>query len=186
MSAGRVAVFIDGKSMLNAQQLMGFNLDFRKVLETIQEQICPGSLLHNAFYYIGVTPGDEKKHSFATAMSYMGVTVRTKEIFIPDRFEGESRPEDEERRGVNMDFDMAADIFACTKMCDTFVFMTGHQPIERILEDLRAMGKETILLSTNKAVHTSLVNLCDAFVDLQDYEADIVKDRSPRRSEETL
>jgi uncharacterized LabA/DUF88 family protein len=186
MAEERVAVFIDGKSMVALQQKTNLKLDFRKVLDTIQEQVVPDSLIHNSFYYIGINSKDVKKHSFATALTYMGMTVRSKDIYTDDEEEMGGEYWDSRKAPVNLDFDLAADIFSCTKMCDTFVFMVGHIMMAPIIELLRHLGKETILFSTNDVVYTDLVNRVDSFVEIKDYEKHVAKDGSHLRYEEDL
>lgn len=130
----RVAIFVDGANMFYAQRVLGWHLDFARVIEYFTR----GRELYNAFYYTGVqVPPDTSQRDFLTALRHLGFTIREKSIK-----ETLDQSSNAVIRRANLDIEIVVDMFNTVTRYDIAILMSGDGDFERAVELIRSKGKK--------------------------------------------
>ncbi len=165
----RVAVFVDGANMFYAQRLLGWHLDFARVLKYFTRE----RELYNAFYYTGVqTPRDNHQRDFLSALRHLGFTIREKPI--------KETPDPQSHtviRSASLEIEIVIDIFNTADRYDLVVLMSGDGDFERAVELLRSKGKEIVGVGTRGMIASELENACDRYVRLEEIRSEVEKVR---------
>ncbi len=165
----RVAVFVDGANMFYAQRLLGWHLDFKRVLTYCTQ----GRELYNAFYYTGIqVPAIPQQRDFLTALRHLGFTIREKAMKeVPD-------PESETViRHASLEIEIVVDLFNTTDRYDVAVLLSGDGDFERAVELLRSKGKGIVGMGTQGMVSPELENACDRYIRLETIRSAVEKIR---------
>lgn len=167
-------MFVDGTNMFYAQRKLGFHIDYKKLYSYFSR----GNPVYNAFYYTGRdVPPDQTTIAFLDALTYMGYTLRTKDIkTITDEDTGETV------RKCDLDVEIVIDMFNCVDLYDIAVLCSGDGDFTRAVEMLRSNGKEIWACSCKGMAATELVNAVDKFFWLEKMEKEIRKGNNMGRS----
>lgn len=163
----KIALFIDGTNMFYAQRKLGYHIDYKKLYNYFTR----GYPVYNAFYYTGRDiPPDQTTIAFMDALTYMGYTLRTKDIkTISDEETGETI------RKCDLDVEIVIDMFNCIDLYDIAVLCSGDGDFTRAVEMMRSKGKEVWACSCKGMAATELVNAVDKFFWLERLEKEIRK-----------
>ncbi len=174
MDRNKVAMFVDGTNMFYAQRKLGFHIDYKKLYGYFTRS----NPVYNAFYYTGRdVPPDQTTIAFMDALTYMGYTLRTKDIkTITDEETGETI------RKCDLDVEIVIDMFNCIELYDIAVLCSGDGDFTRAVEMLRSKGKEIWACSCKGMAATELVNAVDKFFWLERLEKDIRKSPTSGRN----
>lgn len=165
----RVAIFVDGANMFYAQRVLGWHLDFARVIEYFTR----GRQLYNAFYYTGVqVPPDNSQRDFLTALRHLGFTIREKSIK-----ETLDQSSNAVIRRANLDIEIVVDMFNTVTRYDLAILMSGDGDFERAVELIRSKGKEIVGVGTRGMISSELENACDRYVKLEDIRTEVEKIR---------
>jgi uncharacterized LabA/DUF88 family protein len=165
----RVAIFVDGANMFYAQRVLGWHLDFARVIEYFTR----GRQLYNAFYYTGVqVPPDNSQRDFLTALRHLGFTIREKSIK-----ETLDQSSNAVIRRANLDIEIVVDMFNTVTRYDVAILMSGDGDFERAVELIRSKGKEIVGVGTRGMISSELENACDRYVKLEDIRSEVEKIR---------
>jgi uncharacterized LabA/DUF88 family protein len=165
----RVAIFVDGANMFYAQRVLGWHLDFARVIEYFTR----GRELYNAFYYTGVqVPPDNSQRDFLTALRHLGFTIREKSIK-----ETLDQSSNAVIRRANLDIEIVVDMFNTVTRYDLAILMSGDGDFERAVELIRSKGKEIVGVGTRGMISSELENACDRYVKLEDIRSEVEKIR---------
>ncbi len=165
----RVAIFVDGANMFYAQRLLGWHLDFARVIEYFTR----GHEMYNAFYYTGVqVPPDNSQRDFLTALRHLGFTIREKSIK-----ETLDQNSNAVIRRANLDIEIVIDMFNTADRYEIAILMSGDGDFERAVELLRSKGKEIVGVGTRGMISSELENACDRYVKLEDIRNEVEKIR---------
>lgn len=165
----RVAIFVDGANMFYAQRILGWHLDFARVIEYFTR----GREIYNAFYYTGVqVPPDNSQRDFLTALRHLGFTIREKSIK-----ETVDQSSNAVIRRANLDIEIVIDMFNTADRYDVAILMSGDGDFERAVELLRSKGKEIVGVGTRGMISSELENACDRYVKLEDIRSEVEKIR---------
>ena len=173
----RIALFIDGANLYSASRGLGFNIDFKRLLDHFGAQ---GRLVR-AFYYIALF--DEVEYSpirpLVDWLDYNGyalITKRAKEF--TDAYGNRKIKGD-------MDVEIAIDAMEMAKHLDRIVLFSGDGDFRRLVEALQREGVRVDVVSTLRSsppmVADELRRQADEFVELADLAPEIA--RPPRQSE---
>ncbi|MCL5115686.1 MAG: NYN domain-containing protein [Firmicutes bacterium] len=165
----RVAIFVDGANMFYAQRVLGWHLDFARVIEYFTR----GRQLYNAFYYTACKcPPDNSQRDFLTALRHLGFTIREKSIK-----ETMDQSSNAVIRRANLDIEIVVDMFNTATRYDLAILMSGDGDFERAVELLRSKGKEIVGVGTRGMISSELENACDRYVKLEDIRSEVEKIR---------
>ncbi|HRU32073.1 MAG TPA: NYN domain-containing protein, partial [bacterium] len=153
---GRRALFIDGNNLYFVQRKLKWNVDFEKLLRYFRGE----SDFYNAFYYSGYDVNDQNQENFLKALTLIGYTVRKKPLKTI------SSQDNEEKQKSNMDVEMTLDLILTASHYDESYLFSGDSDFEGVIEYLRVMGKEIVVVSTLGHIAIELRNAADKYIDL--------------------
>jgi uncharacterized LabA/DUF88 family protein len=161
----KIALFIDGENLHLTAKALGFDLDYRKLLEEFQNR---GTVLR-AIYYTAIVADQEQQSSIRPLvdwLDYNGFTVISKSA--------KEHVDASGRRKVkgNMHVELAVDAMALAKQLDEMVLFSGNGDFQPVVEAVQRRGVRVTVVST---IATSpamaadeLRRQADSFVDLVD------------------
>lgn len=175
----RLALFIDGANLYSAARSLGFDIDYRKLLDLFASK---GRLIR-AFYYTALM--EEQEYSpirpLIDWLDYNGYTLVTKPAKeFTDSFG---------RRKIkgNMDIELAIDVMEMAPHLDHIVLFSGDGDFRRLVEAVQRKGVRVTVVSTVRSqppmVADELRRECDNFVELQDLASSIARPQQVNRED---
>jgi uncharacterized LabA/DUF88 family protein len=160
----RCAMFIDGANLYAAARGLGFDIDYKRLLEVFAGR---GRLIR-AFYYTALIENEEYSpiRPLVDWLDYNGyamVTKPTKEF--TDAFG---------RRKIkgNMDIELAIDVMEMSEHCEHIIIFSGDGDFRRLVEAVQRKGVRVSVVSTMRSsppmVADELRRQADNFIELQD------------------
>ncbi len=176
----RVAVFIDGANLYSTARGLGFDIDFRKLLDMFQTNCT----LVRAYYYTALAEDQEYSsvRPLIDWLDYNGYTVITKPMKEFTDAAG--------RRKVkgNMDIELAVDAMEISEHVDHVVLFSGDGDFRSLVEAVQRRGKRFTVASTLKTqppmIADELRRQADHFIELAVLSDTIGRpqsERPPRR-----
>jgi uncharacterized LabA/DUF88 family protein len=176
----RVGLFIDGSNLYAAARALGFDIDYKRLLDLFQTK---GRLIR-AFYYTALVENEEYSpiRPLVDWLDYNGYTMVTKPTKEFTDAAG--------RRKIkgNMDIELAIDVMEMAKRLDHIVLFSGDGDFRRLVEAVQRKGARVTVVSTIRSqppmVADELRRQADDFIELQEMESEICRhyreDREPR------
>lgn len=172
----RVALFIDGANLYSAARSLGFEIDYRRLLESFRKE----SHLVRAFYYTALVEDQEYSplRPLIDWLDYNGFTMVTKPAKEYTDAMG--------RRKVkgNMDIELAIDVMEMAPHIDHVVLFSGDGDFRRLVEAVQRKGVRVSVVSSTKTqppmVADELRRQADTFIELQDLMPKIMRDQTAR------
>ncbi len=175
----RLALFIDGANLYSAAKSLGFDIDYKKLLDEFRKR----GILIRAYYYTALVEDQEYSpiRPLVDWLDYNGFTMVTKSAREYTDREGRKR-----FRG-DMDLEIAVDVMELSPRCDHIVLFSGDGDFRCLVEAVQRKGVRVTVVSTVKSqppmASDDLRRQADSFVDLADL-VDIIgrpaRDRLPR------
>jgi uncharacterized LabA/DUF88 family protein len=170
----RIALFIDGANLYAASRNLGFDIDYRKLLNFFGSK----GRLTRAFYYTALI--DDQEYSpirpLVDWLDYNGYTVVTKSA---KEF---TDPEGRRRIKGNMDMELAIDMMEMADRLDHVVLFSGDGDFRVLLEAVQRNGLRATVVSTLRSqppmVADELRRQADEFIELRDLESQIARPRN--------
>ena len=175
-NSNRIAVFIDGANLHATAKMLGFDIDYKRLLIEFQGK---GTLLR-AFYYTAVLE-DQEYSSVRPLIDWLGyngytvVTKATREFIDADG-----------RRKVkgNMDIELAVDAMELARHVDQIVLFSGDGDFRSLVEAVQRRGVRVTVISTISSqppmIADELRRQTDQFVDLASLRDEIGRDPAER------
>ena len=173
----KVAVFIDGANLHATARTLGFDIDFRKLVELFSSE---GRLVR-AFYYTAVQEDLEYSpiRPLLDWLDYNGFTLVTKPTKEFTDATGRRRIKG------NMDVEIAVDMMALAGKVEHMVLFSGDGDFRRLVEAVQRegvrVGVVSSLRNSSPMMADELRRQADAFVELADLAPQIA--RAPRPTE---
>ena len=176
----KVALFIDGHFLYSASRNLGFDVDYRNLLELFRKE---GTLVR-AYYYAAVLESDEYSpvKPLTDWLAYNGYTLVTKPAKEYTDADGRRRV-----RG-SMDVEIVCDMFAIASRVTHMVLFSGNgdlvEAVKRVQRDAQVMVVSTIK-SSPPMVSDELRRQADEFVELAEIAEHFTRrSREPREPRE--
>ncbi len=160
----RIALFIDGANLYAAARALGFDIDYKRLLEEFSAK---GRLIR-AFYYTAMM--DDQEYSpirpLVDWLDYNGYSMVTKPTKEFTDAAG--------RRKIkgNMDIELAIDVMEMVHRLDHVVLFSGDGDFRRLVEAAQRKGARVTVVSTMRSqppmVADELRRQADNFIELQD------------------
>jgi uncharacterized LabA/DUF88 family protein len=176
----RVALFMDGANLYATSKSLGFDIDYKKLLQFFQGR-CN---LIRALYYTAIA--DDQEYSSIRPLidwldynGYTLVTKPTKEFFDASG-----------RRKIkgNMDIELTVDAMEMAERIDHMVLFSGDGDFRSLVEAVQRKGVRVSVVSTictdPPMIADDLRRQTDRFIDLVDLEADIGREPHARAARE--
>lgn len=159
----RVALFIDGANLYAAARALGFDIDYKKLLELFRDN----TRLLRAFYYTALVEDQEYSpiRPLVDWLDYNGYTMITKPT---KEFTDASG-----RRKIkgNMDIELAVDVMEISDRVDHVVIFSGDGDFRCLAEAVQRKGVRVSIVSTVRSqppmVADELRRQADVFVELE-------------------
>ena len=176
----RIAIFIDGSNLYSAARALGFDIDYKSLLDLFSAQ---GRLVR-AFYYTALVEDQEYSpiRPLVDWLDYNGYTLVTK----PTKEFTDAMG----RRKIkgNMDIELAIDVMEMAKKVDHIVLFSGDGDFRRLIEAVQREAVRVSVVSTLRSsppmVADELRRQADTFIELQDLAPQI--SRAPRQTESRI
>ena len=174
----RVALFIDGSNLYAAARALGFDIDYKRLLDFFQDS---GRLIR-AFYYTALMEDQEYSpiRPLVDWLDYNGYTMVTKPTKEFTDAAG--------RRKIkgNMDIELAIDVMEMAEHLDHIVLFSGDGDFRRLVEAVQRKGVRVSVVSTIESqppmIADELRRQADTFIELADIQKDIQRrGGAPRR-----
>ena len=173
----RVALFIDGANLYAAARALGFDIDYRRLLEVFQKK---GRLIR-AFYYTAVIEDQEYSpiRPLVDWLDYNGYTMVTKPT------KEYTDPSGRRKIKGNMDIELAIDVMEMAQYLDHIVLFSGDGDFRRMVDAVQRKGVRVTVVSTVRSqppmIADELRRQADTFIELTDLEGLITRSHGERR-----
>ncbi len=168
----RLGLFIDGSNLYAAARALGFDIDYKRLLELFEAQ---GNLLR-AFYYTALVEDQEYSpiRPLVDWLDYNGYTMVTKPTKEFTDAAGRRK-----LKG-NMDIELAIDVMEMSGYLDHIVLFSGDGDFRRLVEAVQRRGVRVSVVSTVRSsppmVADELRRQADQFIDLSDLQSSIARE----------
>lgn len=173
----RTFAFIDGPNLHATVRALGFEIDYRKLLDHLRSQ---GRLIR-VLYYTAIVEDQEFStfRPLADWLDYNGYTMVTK----PAR--GYTDSTGRRRFRTSMDVELAVDAMRLADKADHIILFSGEQSFTSLVSALQQMGKRVTVISTIETqpamVADELRRQADHFIDIDSLQPQIARvGRAPR------
>jgi uncharacterized LabA/DUF88 family protein len=172
----KIALFIDGANLYAAAKSLGFDIDYRRLLQEFQSK---GYLLR-AYYYTALAEDQEYSsiRPLIDWLDYNGYTVVTK----PTKEFVDSSG----RRKIkgNMDIELAVHVMEMVDSIDHLVLFSGDGDFRSLAEAVQRKGRKVTVVSTLTSqppmIADELRRQADHFIDLATMRDKLGRDPSER------
>ena len=174
----RIGLFIDGSNLYSAAKLLGFDIDYKKLLLFFKKQ---GHVVR-ALYYTALI--DDHEYSpirpLIDWLDYNGYTMVTKPI---KEF---TEPSGRRRIKGNMDIELAVDMMEVGNYLDHLVLFSGDGDFRRLIESVQRKGKRVTVVSTVKSsppmIADELRRQADVFLELGELIPEVARNQNSEDS----
>lgn len=172
----KIALFIDGSNLYAAAKALGFDIDYRRLLQEFQSK---GYLLR-AYYYTALAEDQEYSsiRPLIDWLDYNGYTVVTKPT--KEFFDTTGR----RKIKGNMDIELAVDMMEMAETVDHLVLFSGDGDFRSLIEAVQRKGRKVSVISTLSTqppmIADELRRQADHFIDIASLQAKIGRDPAER------
>ena len=175
----RVAVFIDGANLYQAAKALGFDIDYKRLLQTLAADC----RFIRAYYYTALL--DEQEYSpirpLVDWLDYNGYTMVTKPLKEFTQSTGRRK-----YKG-NMDVEIAVDVMEMSRHASHIVLISGDGDFRRLVEAVQRQGVRVTVVSTIRTqppmVADELRRQADFFLDLADLQGRVAREYQARHDD---
>ena len=172
----RLAMFIDGSNLYNTAKAIGFDIDYRRLLDLMATK---GRLIR-AFYYTTLVEDQEYSpiRPLIDWLDYNGYTLITKSA--------KEFTDSTGRRKIkgSMDVELAIDMLEMANHIDHAVLFSGDGDFRRLVEAVQRRGVRVSVVSTLRTqppmAADELRRQADNFIDLQELTGQVARIHSQR------
>ena len=175
----RVAVFIDGANLYQAAKALGFDIDYKRLLQTLAGDC----RFLRAYYYTALL--DEQEYSpirpLVDWLDYNGYTMVTKPLKEFTQATGRRK-----YKG-NMDVEITVDVMEISARVDHVVLISGDGDFRRLVEAVQRRGVRVTVVSTIRTqppmVADELRRQADFFLDLAELQGRVAREYQARHDD---
>ena len=167
----RTALFIDGSNLYATARALGFDIDYKRLLEMFTEEV----RLIRAFYYTAIHEDQEYSpiRPLIDWLDYNGYTMVTK----PTKEFTDSAGR--RRLKGNMDIELAIDVMEMAETLNHIILFSGDGDFRRLVEAVQRKGLRVTVVSTIRSqppmIADELRRQADNFIELQDLQERIAR-----------
>ena len=167
----KIALLIDGANLYAAARALGFDIDYKKLLEVFRKR---GRLIRALYYTALVEDQDYSPiRPLVDWLDYNGFTMVTKPTKEFTDATG--------RRKIkgNMDIELAIDVMEMAEHLDHAIIFSGDGDFRRLVESIQRKGLRVSVVSTVRSqppmIADELRRQADNFIELDDLRASIAR-----------
>ncbi|NJL84219.1 MAG: NYN domain-containing protein [Chloroflexaceae bacterium] len=162
---GRIAIFIDGQSLLYAAWQLGIEIDYLRLLRCLTAE----ARLLRPFFYTGVDPANDKQNSFLLWLARNGYRVVSKDLI---QFADGSKKAD-------LNVEISVDMLTLVPYYDTAILVSGDGDLAYAVDAVSYKGVRVEIVGLRSMTSDRLINYADCYIDLEDIKDGIQKVTSP-------
>jgi uncharacterized LabA/DUF88 family protein len=168
----KLALFIDGANLYGAAKGLGFDIDYKRLLELFARK----GVLVRAFYYTAVAEDQEFSplRPLVDWLDYNGFSVVTKPLKEFTDVAGRRRVKGD------MDIELAIDVMEMAASIDHAVIFSGDGDFRRLVEAVQRKGRRVSVVSTIRTsppmVADELRRQADNYIELEDLKSQIARE----------
>jgi uncharacterized LabA/DUF88 family protein len=169
--SANIALFIDGANLYATAKALGFDVDYRRLLQEFQSR---GTLLR-AFYYTAIIEDQEYTsiRPLVDWLDYNGYRVVTKSV--KEFIDANGR----RKLKGSMDVDLAVDAMETAEHIDQMVLFSGDGNFRPLVEAVQRRGVRVTVVSTIASqpamIADELRRQADVFIDLMELRAKVAR-----------
>jgi uncharacterized LabA/DUF88 family protein len=177
----RTALFIDGANLYSASRNLGFDVDYRNLLEYFRKQ----THLVRAYYYAAILETEEYSplKPLTDWLAYNGYTLVTKPAKEFTDATGRRRVKG------NMDIELAIDMLELAPKLDHVVLFSGDSDFRRLIEAVQRRGVRVSVVSSIRTsppmIADELRRQADEFLELSEIAPEFTRRPSEARARPT-
>src|SRR6202162_2134782 len=167
----RTALFIDGANLYSASRNLGFDVDYRNLLDFFKKK----SNVIRAYYYSAVLETEEYSplKPLTDWLAYNGYALVTKPAKEFTDAAGRRRVKG------NMDIEIAVDMLELSDRVDHVVLFSGDSDFRRLVEAIQRKGVRVTVVSSVRSsppmVADELRRQADSFIELDSLSGEIAR-----------
>ena len=167
----RTALFIDGSNLYATARALGFDIDYKRLLEMFTEEVP----LIRAFYYTAMHEDQEYSpiRPLIDWLDYNGYTMVTKPTKEFTDSAGHRKIKG------NMDIELAIDVMEMAETLNHIILFSGDGDFRRLVEAVQRKGLRVTVVSTIRSqppmIADELRRQADNFIELQDLQERIAR-----------
>jgi uncharacterized LabA/DUF88 family protein len=171
MDSSNIALFIDGANLYATTKALGFDIDYRRLLQEFQSR----GVLLRAFYYTAIIEDQEFNsiRPLVDWLDYNGYTVVTKST--KEFIDSYGRRKLKGR----MDVELAVDAMEIAEHIDQMVLFSGDGDFRPLVEAVQRRGVRVTVVSTITSqppmIADELRRQADVFIDVAELRAKIAR-----------
>ena len=175
-SSSNIALFIDGANLYATAKMLGFDVDYRRLLQEFQSR----GILLRAFYYTAILEDQEYSsvRPLVDWLDYNGYTVVTKPT--KEFIDAHGR----RKLKGSMDVELAVDAMELAEHIDQLVLFSGDGDFRPLVEAVQRRGVRVTVVSTISSqppmIADELRRQADVFVDLAELRAKVARQLADR------
>jgi uncharacterized LabA/DUF88 family protein len=169
--SANIALFIDGANLYATAKTLGFDIDYRRLLQEFQSR----GMLLRAFYYTAIIEDQEYSsiRPLVDWLDYNGYTVVTKST--KEFIDANGR----RKLKGNMDVELAVDAMEIAEHIDQMVLFSGDGDFRPLVEAVQRRGVRVTIVSTISSqppmIADELRRQADVFIDLVELRAKVAR-----------
>ena len=173
----RAAIFIDGANLYSASRNLGFDVDYRNLLEFFRKRVN----VIRAYYYSAVLETDEYSplKPLTDWLAYNGYTLVTKPAKEFTDAAGRRRIKG------NMDIEIAVDMLELAPHIEHVVLFSGDSDFRKLVEAMQRRGVRVSIVSSIRTsppmVADELRRQADQFIELADISQEFTRRQTEPR-----
>jgi uncharacterized LabA/DUF88 family protein len=173
----RTALFIDGANLYSASRNLGFDVDYRNLLEYFRRQ----TYVVRAYYYAAILETEEYSplKPLTDWLAYNGYTLVTKPAKEFTDATGRRRVKG------NMDIELAIDMLELAPKLDHIVLFSGDSDFRRLIEAVQRRGVRVSVVSSIRTnppmIADELRRQADEFLELAEIAPEFTRRQSEAR-----
>ena len=173
----RTALFIDGSNLYSASRSLGFEIDYRNLLNFFRSK----TTVVRAYYYSALLETEEYSplKPLTDWLAYNGYTLVTK---AAREF---TDPAGRRRVKGNMDVELAVDMLELAPRLDHAVLFSGDNDFRRLIEAVQRLGVRVSVVSSVRTnptmVGDDLRRQADHFIELAEIAPEFTRRQSEAR-----
>lgn len=177
----RVALFIDGANLYSASRSLGFDVDYRNLLEFFRKR----ANIIRAYYYSAVLDTEDYSplKPLTDWLAYNGYSLVTKPAKEFTDSSGRRRIKG------SMDIEVAVDMLELAPRIDHAVLMSGDSDFRRLVEAVQRKGVRVSVISSIRTsppiVSDDLRRQADQFVELAEIAPEFTRRQTEPRTRPT-
>jgi len=173
----KIGLFIDGSNLYAAARALGFDIDYKKLLEMFTQ----AGRMVRAYYYTALVEDQDYSpiRPLVDWLDYNGYTMVTKPTKEYTDASG--------RRKIkgDMDIELAIDVMEMAPHLDHIILFSGDGDFRRLVEAVQRRGVRVSVVSTVRTqpsmVADELRRQADHFIELQELGETIARHHQPRQ-----